>query len=95
MSKEDYNIIAPDNKIWNHEEYIKHDNLNNNISDNPYPVMYVEGKPVYEGDTLIFTDSYNKSEPTLRTIYFQNRYHFTSNKKWGKQFSWSIKPKQR
>lgn len=89
--KEDYNIITPDNKILNNEQYTKHDKLVDNISDNPYPVMYIENKPVYEGDNLIFIDSYTKSEPMVRKICFQHRFLLTANKKWSKQFSWKIK----
>ena len=45
--KEDYNIIAPYNKVWDFRKWMENPNMNdNNVSENPYPVMYVEDKPV-------------------------------------------------
>ena len=56
MNKEDYNIIAPNNKVWDFHQWMENPNINDNdVSENPYPVMYVEGKPVWEGDKLLFT----------------------------------------
>lgn len=97
MKKEDYNIIAPDNKVWNHKKWLDNPNINdNNVSKNPYPVMYVEGKPVWEGDKLLFNvDNDGKPYQMVREVKWQHRGIICSNPNWINAWSWSIKPKQR
>jgi hypothetical protein len=106
MRKEDYNVITPDNKVWNFQKWIENPNYDtvNDISENPYPVMYVEGKAVWEGDKLIFNgmdygsmndDNYPEGKPyqTLREVKWNHRGIIRSNKVWVNHWSWSIKPK--
>jgi len=96
MNKEDYNIIAPDNKVWDFRKWMENPNMNDNdVSENPYPVMYVEGKPVWEGDKLIFNgDDNGKPYQTLREVKWQHRAIINGNPDWIKLWSWSVKPKQ-
>tara|TARA_R110002012_G_scaffold301901_1_gene502532 strand:- start:27 stop:317 length:291 start_codon:yes stop_codon:yes gene_type:complete len=91
MKKEDYKIIAPDNKVWDFQEWMKNPNMINDVSENQHPVMYVEGKPVYEGDKLIFNGNDNgKSYQTLREVKWQHRALINGNKDWINNWSFSV-----
>jgi len=91
MKKEDYNIITPDNKVWDFQNWMINPNMINDVSENPYPVMYVEGKPVYEGDKLIFTGDDN-GEPyqNLREVKWQHRALINCNEEWINDWSFSV-----
>ena len=92
MNKEDYNIIAPDNKVWNFHQWVENPNMNDNdVSENPYPVMYVEGKPVWEGDKLLFT---SKPYQMMREVKWQHRAIIKGNPKWIKLWSWAVNQNQ-
>ena len=85
---EDYNVIAPDNKIWNREKWLNSPNLIDNVSENQYPVMYVEGKPAWEGDELLHMDS-NIKKQHMRKVCWQHRGIIISDTSWIS--SWSFK----
>lgn len=90
---EDYNVISPDNKIWDYLKWINNPNVNkHNISENPYPVMYVENEPVWEGDTLLFNGIDDEGNPMqfTRKVYFNHRGIISSNPQWIDFWSWSI-----
>ncbi len=96
MSKEDYNVIAPDNKVWDFHTWMENPNMNNDVSENTYPVMYVEDKPVWEGDKLLFNvDNNGKPYQMVRQVKWQHRALINGNKDWINNWSWSVKPKQR
>ena len=86
MRKEDYNIISTDNKVYNYQIWIKNPNMINDVSENPYPVMYIENKAVYEGDKLLFNVD---DKQILREVKWQHR--FLINKQWIKLWSLRIK----
>ena len=88
--KEDYNIITSKNKICDFSKYMKNPNMINNISENIYPVMYVENKPVYEGDKLLFR--YENGQ-VMREVKWQHRAIISGNKEWIKLWSFSVKLK--
>jgi len=92
MRKEDYNVIAPDNKVWNFYLWMENPNMgDNNVSENPYPVMYVEGKPVWEGDKLLFSgDDNGKPHQMMREVKWQHRAIINGNPEWLKLWSWSV-----
>lgn len=91
MKKQDYSIITPDNKVWNLQEWMKNPNMVNDVSENPYPVMYVEMKPIYEGDKLIFNGNDNgKPYQTLRQVKWQHRSLIINNKDWINNWSFSV-----
>lgn len=92
MNKEDYNIISPDNKVWNFHKWMGNPNMNNNdVSENPYPVMYVEGKPVWEGDRLLFNGDDAEPYQMMREVKWQHRGIINGNPEWIKLWSWKIK----
>lgn len=92
MKKEDYNVIAPDNKIWDFSRWMGNPNMDNDVSENPYPVMYVEDKPVWEGDKLLFSEDDNgKSYQIMREVKWQHRGILKGNPKWITFWSWTIK----
>ena len=86
---EDYNIITPDNKICNFIEWMRCPNMVDNVSENPYPVMYVENKPVYEGDKLLFET--DKNQKIIREVKWQHRALINQNKEWIKDWSFKLK----
>ena len=59
---------------------------------NKEEIMYVEGKPVYEGDNLLF-----KSEggQYVRKVYQQHKILAKITQGWVGLWSWNFKPKQR
>jgi hypothetical protein len=77
---EDYNVIAPDNRVWDLHRWMLNPNVVDDVSENPYPVMYVDGKPIYEGDKLIFTDA--EGNQYLRKVYWQHRVMIRGDKDW-------------
>jgi len=91
LKKEDYNIIAPDNKVWDFQEWMKSPNMVNDVSENPYPVMYVQGKAVFEGDKLIFNGD-KDVEPCqiLREVKWQHRALINANRDWIKNWSFNV-----
>lgn len=92
MKKEDYNVISPDNKVWDFHKWMKNPNMDNNVSENPYPVMYVEGRPVWEGDRLLFSsDNDGKLCQMMREVKWQHRSIINGNPEWIKLWSWSVK----
>ena len=89
-SIEDYNIISPDNKIWNKATYMECINLVDDVSDNPYPVMYVEGDPVWEGDKILYTKPLTpEKEQIIRKVCWQHRSLVDED--WVKNWSFKIK----
>ena len=57
-------------------------------------IMYVEGKPVYEGDKLLYRGE--DGEQYIRKVYHQHKLISISNPKWINNWSWDLdKPKQR
>lgn len=74
-------IINAQNVIGNYDEYTKHSTIENNISDNPYPVFYVGKKPVYEGDAVLYAGGSNVE---LRIVMFQMRYIIKQNADYAK-----------
>jgi len=85
---EDYNVITPDNKIWDREKWLSSPNLIDNVSENQYPVMYVEGNPIWEGDEILHMDS-NIKKQHMRKVCWQHRIIIISDTNWIN--SWSFK----
>lgn len=85
---EDYNIITPDNKIWNYHKWMLCPDMVNDVSDNPYPVMYVDGNAIYEGDKLLFTNDDGIKQ--IRTLKWQHRLIIKNNKDWIDSWSFNI-----
>ena len=87
MKEENKDVINSNNKVYDYLKYIECKNMINDISENIYPVMYIDNKPVYEGDKLLFR---NENEQQIREIKWQHRLIVHSNKKWIKLWSFSV-----
>ncbi len=83
---EDWDVIARNNKIWSQLNWLNPTGLVHGISENPYPVMYIEGKPVWEGDELLYTDP-NTGKQQIEKVLWHHRGAIASNASWVNNWS--------
>lgn len=82
---EDLKVIDKKNKVIDHKRY------NAKVEPfNVYPVMYVDGQPIWEGDQVLFFD--DKGKVAVREMFWANRHQVAmmGGDKWVKQFFLTI-----
>lgn len=80
---EDLKVINKKNKILDYARYcMKVEPFN------IYPVMYVEGEPIWEGDQVLYHAESGKI--TLREIFWENRNMVANGSEWVSQFFLNI-----
>jgi len=82
---EDLKVINKKNKILDYARY--------NMKADPfniYPVMYVDGQPIWEGDQVLYHD--DKGKVAVREIFWQNRMQVAikGGDNWADQFFLAI-----
>lgn len=67
IKQEDLKVINKKNKVLDYKRY------NAKVEPfNIYPVMYVDGQPIWEGDQVLFFD--DKGKVAVREIFWANRH---------------------